>query len=287
MNANTLIRRSTGMAIAAAALLGSLSVQAFAESPADLVPEAIKAKGEMTVAMVLDYPPYSWIDEQGNTTGLEVDVMLAIAEKLGVKANIVNAKWEGLITGVGAGRFDAGAGGTSDLVERQKIVTFADYATSSNAVIILAANKDKYADLDAICGASIGVLKGTDTAPTGEAIAQSCLDKGLPALTVNYYNSVPDADLALQSGRDAAQVGSTEQASFILSQGSQPWMLLVPGIGAKVPMGPYTSAEHPELAHAFLAALKELKAEGKLDEIAGKYGLAGSLMQEPILNASR
>ena len=36
-----------------------------------------------------------------------------------------------------------------------------------------------------------------------------------------------------------------------------------------------------------LADLKELKAEGKLDEIAGKYGLAGSLMQEPILNASR
>ena len=284
------VRNHVANVARAAVLSGMLvasAVPAFADGARDLVPEAIKAKGEITVAMVLDYPPYSWIDESGAVTGLEVDVMNAIAERLGIKANIVNAKWEGLITGVGAGRFDAGGGGTSDLFERQKIVTFADYATSSNAVIILAENKDKYKDLDALCGSSIGVLKGTDTATVGEALAKDCTDKGLGALVVNYYNSVPDADLALKSGRDAAQVGSTEQASFILSQGTQPWMILKPGVGAATPMGPYTSAQKPEMAHAFVAALKELKADGTLEKIAAKYGLAGSLMAEPQINATK
>lgn len=273
--------------VLSAAIIAGTAVSASAESAKDLLPEPYKSKGEITVAMVLDYPPYSWIDEAGKTTGLEVDVFNAVAEKLGIKANIVNAKWEGLITGVGGGRFDAGAGGTSDLLERQKLVTFADYATSSNAIIIQAANKDKYPDIDALCGGSIGVLKGTDTVKVGEFAVKNCADKGKPALTISYYSSVPDADLALKSGRDAAEVVSTEQAAFILSKGHQDWIILQAGVGDKVPMGPYTSVDKPELAKAFVAALTELKADGTLETIARKYGLEASLMDKPEINATR
>ncbi len=287
MNSVTCFTRLARTVVLSSAIAAGFAAPTFAQSAKELLPEPYRSKGEITVAMVLDYPPYSWIDETGATTGLEVDVFNAMAEKFGIKANIVNAKWEGLITGVGAGRFDAGAGGTSDLLERQKIVTFADYATSSNAIIILAANKDKYADTEALCGSSIGVLKGTDTVKVGEVAAKECADKGKPELVINYYNSVPDADLALQSGRDAAEVVSTEQAAFILSKGTQPWMILKAGAGDKVPMGPYTSVNNPDLAKAFVAALTELKADGTLEKIATKYGLEGSLMDAPQLNATK
>lgn len=270
----------TGTAVMAAVLLTGT---AWGQSAAEALPQKYRDAGTLNVGMVLDYPPYAWIDpETGETTGLEVDVGLAIGAKLGIEWNIVNAKWEGLITGVGSERFDVGAGGTSDLEERQRIVTFVDYTTSSDAVIVLENNAERFPDVDSICGHSVGALKGTTTATVAENLAEQCAERGLPSLHVNLYTSVPDADLALQSGRDAAQIGSNEQASFIIKMGEQPWKIIHTGTNG-TPMGPYVSVSRPDLAEAILVALKELHDEGALFEIASKYGLEGSLI-EPGIN---
>ncbi|WP_029041141.1 transporter substrate-binding domain-containing protein [Cucumibacter marinus] len=279
----TLVKSTVGLAGLTLVAGLSLSGVAVAQSAADMLPQKYRDAGVLNVGMVLDYPPYSWIDaDSGNPTGLEVDVGLAIGEKLDIEWNIMSVKWEGLITGVGSERFDVGAGGTSDLEEREKVVTFIDYAATSEAVIVLAKNAEIYPDMDALCGKSIGALKGTTTATVAEDLAKECADKGLDTLHVNLYTSVPDADLALQSGRDAAQVGSTEQASFIMMTGGQDWHIVRAGIGA-TPMGPFVSVKRPDLAEAILAALKELRAEGKLTEIAAKYGLDGSIV-DPMIN---
>lgn len=277
------IKSTAGLAGLALVAGLALSGGAVAQSAADMLPQKYRDAGVLNVGMVLDYPPYSWIDaDSGNPTGLEVDVGLAIGEKLGIEWNIMNVKWEGLITGVGSERFDVGAGGTSDLAEREKVVTFVDYAATSEAVIVLKENAEMYPDMDALCGKSIGALKGTTTATVAEDLAKECADKGLDTLHVNLYTSVPDVDLALQSGRDAAQVGSTEQASFIMMTGGQDWYIVRAGIGA-TPMGPFVSVKRPDLAEAILAALQELRAEGKLTEIAAKYGLDGSIV-DPMIN---
>lgn len=277
------IKSTAGLAGLALVAGLALSGGAVAQSAADMLPQKYRDAGVLNVGMVLDYPPYSWIDaDRGNPTGLEVDVGLAIGEKLGIEWNIMNVKWEGLITGVGSERFDVGAGGTSDLAEREKVVTFVDYAATSEAVIVLKENAEMYPDMDALCGKSIGALKGTTTATVAEDLAKECADKGLDTLHVNLYTSVPDVDLALQSGRDAAQVGSTEQASFIMMTGGQDWHIVRAGIGA-TPMGPFVSVKRPDLAEAILAALQELRAEGKLTEIAAKYGLDGSIV-DPMIN---
>lgn len=279
MKSNFQVVRIAGSAVLAGMLLTGT---ALGQSAAEVLPQKYRDAGVLNVGMVLDYPPYSWIDaETGEVTGLEVDVGLAIGEKLGIEWNIVNAKWEGLITGVGSERFDMGAGGTSDLEERQRIVTFVDYTTSSDAVIVLESNAERYPDVDSLCGNSIGALKGTTTATVAEGLAEQCAEKGLPQLHVNLYTSVPDADLALQSGRDVAQIGSNEQASFIIKMGEQPWKIIHTGANG-TPMGPYVSVSRPDLAEAILVALQELHAEGALVEIATKYGLEGSLIAPGI-----
>lgn len=281
------VRISIQNMTATGVLMLALAGPAWAQSAKDLVPQDIKDKGEVTVAMVLDYAPYAFIDQAtGAPTGVETDLGLAIGEKLGLKWNIVNVKYEGMLTGVGTGRYDVGAGGGSDLLERQKIVTYVDVSTQSDAVIILAANKDKYPDVASLCGLSLGVLKGTTSAAVGESIAKDCTDAGKAAPTVNYYNSVADSDLALQSGRDNATVNGNERALFMLSQASQPWIVLQGGYGA-IPGGPFTAPTRRDFAEAMLAAVKELQAEGKLKEIYAKYGLDSTLLAEPGINTGK
>lgn len=279
--------KRTAMVVLAGLLMAGTASAALAQSARDLVPQDIRDRGAVTVAMVLDYAPYAYIDQAtGLPTGVETDLGLAIGEKLGLKWNIENVKYEGMLTGVGGGRYDVGAGGGSDLLERQKIVMYVDVSTQSDAVIILAENKDKYPTVDTLCGLSLGVLKGTTSAAVGEQIAKDCTDAGKAAPTINYYNSVADSDLALQSGRDNATVNGNERALFMLSQADQPWIVLQGGYGS-IPGGPFVSPTKPEMAQAMLAAVKELQAEGKLKEIYAKYGLDSTLLAEPGINLGK
>ena len=281
MNSYHRSRAVCGLAVMALALTATA---ATAQSLSEKLPAKYREAGKVNVGSVIDYPPYAWIDEaSGKMRGLEIDVGHAVGEKLGVTWSFTNAKWEGLITGVASERYDVGSLAT-DLPERQKIVTFVGYTNTSHAVIILNANAEKYPDVDALCGHSIGALKGTTTAVVAEEVAAECAQKGKPELRVNLYTSVPDVDLALQSGRDAAQVGSTEQSSFLILTGGQPWKVLRGNIKAS-PMGMYVAAGRRDLAEAIQAAMHELWAEGKLKQIAATYGLQDSII-EPGINLS-
>lgn len=276
--------RSGALGGLAALALALMTAAAAAQSPADLLPKKYKDAGAINVGSVIDYPPYAWIDEAtSKMRGLEIEVGQAVGEKLGIGWNFTNAKWEGLITGVASERYDVGSLAT-DLPERQKIVTFIGYTNTSHAVIILNANAEKYPTVEALCGHSIGALKGTTTATIAEEVAAECVQKGLPELKVSLYTSVPDVDLALQSGRDAAQIGSTEQSSYLILTGGQPWKVLRGNIKAS-PMGMYVSAGRRDLAEAIQAAMHELWKEGRLKEIAATYGLQDSII-EPGINLS-
>src|SRR5215470_12947255 len=49
----------------------------------------IKARGELAVGVKIDYPPYGFIDAQGQTTGMEPDMAADLAKRLGVSLRMV------------------------------------------------------------------------------------------------------------------------------------------------------------------------------------------------------
>src|ERR1700760_3675393 len=81
--------RSAKAMLAVLALCASaVSQGAVDEAARALLPDDLKQKGTLTVAMPLDFEPFNYLDEKNEQVGLDVDMIKAIGDKLGLKVDI-------------------------------------------------------------------------------------------------------------------------------------------------------------------------------------------------------
>lgn len=111
--------------------------------------------GTLKIAMECAYQPYNWTDldtptigavpmygDGGNVknkqyaNGYDVQIAQYVANKLGMKLEVYDMKWDSLIPAVQLGTVDAIVAGMSPTEEREKEVDFSDLYYSSDLVII-------------------------------------------------------------------------------------------------------------------------------------------------------
>ncbi len=66
----------------------------------------VQAAGVLRVGLDPSWPPFEYVDANGEIVGLDVDLARAIGEKLGVQVHFVVSGWEGLYDALRAGQFD-------------------------------------------------------------------------------------------------------------------------------------------------------------------------------------
>ena len=99
-------------------------------------PEGVeKRAGALTLAISPDSPPYSFIDSEGEYTGLDVEVARAICDYLGVELEVIEVDPGELVTAVWFGRANLAAGWLPDDIDEQVNITD-DYANISYVVIV-------------------------------------------------------------------------------------------------------------------------------------------------------
>lgn len=98
-----------------------LSILAGCGSGEGKVLERMEKKKVLNVAFEGTYPPFNYLDDQGELTGFDVDISNELAKRLGVKANFITSKWEGLIGGLKADKFDIIIGQMTVTEERKKV----------------------------------------------------------------------------------------------------------------------------------------------------------------------
>ncbi|KRK48752.1 L-cystine ABC superfamily ATP binding cassette transporter, binding protein YckK [Secundilactobacillus kimchicus JCM 15530] len=98
--------------------------------------------GKLTIGLEGTYPPYSY-RQNGKLTGFEVELGKAIAQQLDLKANFVPTKWDGLVAGLGSGKYDIILNNMSQTPDRKKAYLFSTpYIYSKYAMITRSDNKD-------------------------------------------------------------------------------------------------------------------------------------------------
>ena len=115
--------------------------QTQAASGAQDLMEQIRAKGEIVIATEGTWSPWTFHDKEGKLTGYDIEVGRLIAQKLGVKPQFVEGKWDGLLAGISAGRYDIMINGVDMTPERQKAYRFTEpYAYNRTVVKVTAQN---------------------------------------------------------------------------------------------------------------------------------------------------
>lgn len=153
-----------------------------------------EGKTVVTVATSPDFPPFESLDGS-EVVGIEVDILQAITEKLGMEMKLEQMDFESVIPGVQAGKFDIGMSGITITEDRQKNCDFTQpYFLASQAIVVTP-------DSDITCKADLeGKKVSVQTGTTAESF---CMDNGYD---VSSFAANSDAQTALTSGKVDAWV---------------------------------------------------------------------------------
>ncbi|WP_233802287.1 amino acid ABC transporter substrate-binding protein [Paraburkholderia sp. HP33-1] len=100
----------------------------------------IKAAGVFRIGTEGTYAPFTYHDDAGKLTGFDVELASSIAERLGVKAQFIEGRWEGLIGGLDVNLYDAVVNEVAVTDERKLKYDYSDPYITSHAVLIVASD---------------------------------------------------------------------------------------------------------------------------------------------------
>jgi len=92
--------------------------------------------GTLVVATNATFPPYEYYNE-GTIVGIDIEIITAIGDKLGMKTEINDMEFDSIINAVNTGKADVGIAGMTMTEERLKSINFSDPYTTSTQVIIV------------------------------------------------------------------------------------------------------------------------------------------------------
>ncbi|HWJ86715.1 MAG TPA: transporter substrate-binding domain-containing protein [Pelagibacterium sp.] len=168
----TISRTLLGFAAAALAA-GLVAGPALAQSAQD-----IQERGTVNIGLLVDFPPFGILDEQGNPDGYDADVGRLLAEDLGVQLNLVPVTGPNRIPYLLSNQVDILVASLGITPERAEQVDFSDPYAGIEIFVFGDANLD-IADGDDLAGHNIAVARAStqDTAITEIAPATANIQR--------------------------------------------------------------------------------------------------------------
>ncbi|AXL12936.1 amino acid ABC transporter substrate-binding protein [Microbacterium foliorum] len=257
----------TALVVVAAALTacsGSTSPESTSSSePGAGSDFGLVTDGTLTVATEGTYRPFSFHGDggTGDLTGFDVEIIQAVADKLGLEVEFQETQWDAIFAGLDAGRFDVIANQVSISDQREEKYLFSTPYTVSPGVIVVADDDDSissFADLAGKTTAQSLTSNWNDLATEsgakvegveGWAQAVELLRQGRVDATINdkltfldYEKTTSDSGLKI-----AAETDDAGKQAFVFTK------------------------DKTALVDAIDTALDELRADGTLAEISDKY----------------
>jgi polar amino acid transport system substrate-binding protein len=268
-------RRTLLTGAGSAALLGLVSTR---QARADTLDD-VKKRGTLVVGMEVAYVPYEFFKD-GKIIGYDPDIIDHIVGKLGVKAQLVDTAWNGIIPALYAKKFDVVVSAMTITKDRAEKVLFSmPYADASN-VILLRANEDRIKSADDLSGKIVGVQIGSAAAGIIKVFEAKLKADGKPGYAdVKQYEHYPEAYQDLINKRVDAVVNSKSTMMVVMRDAPGQFKM----IGGVSDITAYFGMAFRKDDTAFQAfvntQLADMKTSGELAKLQEKW--FGGTMETP------
>lgn len=262
----------TGLAVGAAAL--AMTTVAHAGATLDRVME----KKAMVVATNSGWPPQSYLDDNNEMVGFDIDVSKEIARRLGVEVSFETPDWATLTGGRWQGRYDLGVGSVTPTKARAQVIDFVGIYYFSPYVYVL--HKDSTAkSVEDLKGKVIGV----ETATTSEDFINRKLEIDAPGLPPVEYkleqgevrtfadSMLPFDDLRLGDGVRLDAVIAPEQTGLNAIKNGYPLRILEGEYAFREPLVVIAEKVDPEWTAKVGGVIEDMKKDGTLATLTTKW----------------
>lgn len=219
----------------------------------------------LTMCTNASFPPYEFV-EGDNYAGIDVDIFLALCERLGYEPKIDDMEFSACIPAVQSGKADVALGAITVTEERKQLINFSDsYASGVQVVIVREGGNVTSIDDLYVEGKNWQI--GVQAATTGDIYALDDFDGKTG--TVLEFQTGNEAAMALASGKlDCVIIDSDPAKNYVAANTG---LTILESAYAEEDYAIVVSKDNPELLDAINAALAEMKADGTIDAIVAKY----------------
>ncbi len=116
-------------------------------------------EGKLTISTSPDFPPYEYLNDDGEPEGIEIEILGIVAEELGLELVIDEMDFDGALLAVQQGKSDMVVSGVTVTEDRKLVMDFTDSYTTAVQVIVVPEGSD--VTLDTLGDYSIGTQRGT------------------------------------------------------------------------------------------------------------------------------
>lgn len=256
------------------------------QSVAKLVPQAVKDKGSLSIAMSIGMAPTKYVDPKDGKTmlGSDPELASALAKVMGLKAIIYGVAFAQIIPGLESGKYDMAVSQFGINKERLDVLDFVEYQNSTASLEVLRGNP-KGLNFDALCGLKIGGSNGsmqmTDYLPK---LSAKCKAAGKNAIVGQVFIDQQGALLAMKSGRIDGVFG--DKPVMLYAAAKDPDMQYVSDYVVPEPSG-IAMPNGSKLLPAVQAALKETIRSGEYQKIYKKWGMTAMEITEPKVRTTK
>ncbi|NVN89638.1 MAG: ABC transporter substrate-binding protein [Desulfuromonadales bacterium] len=223
----------------------------------------IKKKGVIVAGVKDSTPPFGYIDEKSRQlVGYDIDIVNAIAKKLGVRVELKTVTSASRMPQLQEGHIDIIAATMTKNAERAKVIDFSHaYFLTGQKFITRKGSVKNLKDLE---GKRIGTAKGSTS--------EQNVKKAIPTATVLSFDDYPQALLALQQGK--VQAVTTDEAILagILSKTPNKAQFEIPNLQiSDEPYGLGMRKGDKNLVSLVNKTLLELEQSGEAARIFSKW----------------
>jgi polar amino acid transport system substrate-binding protein len=255
----------------AAAAVATMLVTATAAAAAVKPPPGIANAGKIVFCSDISYPPMESL--QGpRPVGADVDIGAAIAGQMGVKSELRNVGFDGIIAALLAKKCDAILSGMTDTAQRRKQVDFTDYLMVGMSLMVRGGNPRHVTGVASLSGLRVAVEVGTTEKDALAAENKLLAKQHRRTIVVKLFNKDSDAAAALITGKVDAYFSDDPPVGYYVKRSGGKFE----AAADKIQAAPYGIAtrKHDPLGPALKKAVAQLYSDGTMASILAKWGLS-------------
>ena len=245
---------------------------------ASAVPEL--QDGVLNIGSDIAYAPNEFYEEgTTNAMGMDIDIMTAIAEVLGVDVEFAQVgDFGAIVQDVVASRYDVVVSSISVTEERQAEIDLIPYfGPVGTGVLVQAGNPEGIDAIEDLCGRNVAAqastfqvlqVDGSEEEGVVGLNQSTCADN---PITLSTFPDNPTAVLELGSGRVAAEIADDPVAAYSALQSNGELELAAVGFDA-APYGIGLRKESTELRAVLEEALQRIMDNGRYLQILQTWG---------------
>lgn len=247
------------------------------ETPAQSAPADETASGEAAakdtqegkktkyiIATDTVFAPFEFTDTSGKFVGIDVEIVEAIAEDQGFEYEMQSLGFDAAVLAVEAGQADGIIAGMSITEARKEKFDFSDSYYDADVTFAVAPDSD-ITSYEGLTGKKVAVKTGTNGADYAKSVMEQY------GFEIVEFSDSPTMYQDVMAGNTVACFEDYPVMAYNIQQGAK---LQIPdGVNASGSSYGFAvgKGKNAELMAMFQEGLKNIKANGKYDEIVNKY----------------